>query len=115
MALIDWTAELARGVLSQAVLAALAHKERHGYELVSVMRRHGFPRVQGGTLYPLLRRLEQQQLVTYAWDTSIAGPARKVFSLTEVGRAELHHARSAWDQMGQALLSLENADRKVPK
>ncbi|WP_432509503.1 hypothetical protein [Kineococcus auxinigenes] len=53
------------------------------------------------------------QLIALVDRTTAA--ARKVFSLTEVGKAELHHARSAWDQMGQALLSLENADRKVPK
>lgn len=110
---IDWSAELARGVLAQAVLSALVHRECHGYELISIMRRHGFPRIQGGTVYPLLRRLEEQQLVAHAWDTSAAGPARKVFGLTELGRAELHYSRQAWDDMGRTLLLLENADRKV--
>ena len=111
MGVVDWNAELTRGVLSHAVLTALEPAPSHGYELVSTMREHGFPRLNGGTLYPLLRRLEEQGLVSHEWDTSAAGPAKKVFRLTELGVAELQHARTAWAEMGQALHSLQSTHR----
>jgi len=109
MGMVDWNAELGRGTLSHAVLAALSSAPRHGYELVQVMRVHGFPRLQGGTLYPLLRRLEDQRLLDHEWDTTGGGAARKVFRLTELGRSELGHAGRAWDEMGRALESLQTA------
>ncbi|UNX53791.1 PadR family transcriptional regulator [Georgenia sp. TF02-10] len=107
---IDWRAEVTRGALSYAVLAALASQGRHGYQLGSLLRSHGFPRIQGGTLYPLLRRLEDHGVISHAWDTSAPGPARKVFSLTALGRAELQNARRAWVETTRALESLQHAD-----
>ena len=103
MAVVDWQAEFGRGALSFAVLAALAHQPQHGYALNSHLRAHGFPRLQGGTLYPHLRRMEEQRLVSHAWDTAESGPARKVFSLTDLGRAELTHARTAWAALGASI------------
>lgn len=100
---IDWSSEVSRGALSHGVLAALAQRARHGYELVGVLRDAGFERLQGGTLYPLLRRMEGQGLVSHAWETPAAGPARKVFALSERGRSELQEARAAWDEMSRSL------------
>lgn len=115
MGIIDWEAELGRAVLSHAVLAALEPGACHGYELMAVMRTHGFPRLQGGTVYPLLRRLEEQRLVEHTWDTPSTGPARKVFTLTELGVAELQHAQRAWSRTGQALKSLQSTQREALK
>ncbi len=61
MALIDWRSELSRGALPYGALAALSSQPRHGYELMTLLRSAGFARLQGGTLYPLLRRLEEQR------------------------------------------------------
>lgn len=108
MTLLDWRSELSRGALPYGTLAALASRPRHGYELVSTLRAAGFARLQGGTLYPLLRRLEEQRLITHEWDTSASGPARKVFALTELGASELHHARVAWAELTRSLDSLHD-------
>ena len=81
----DWNQELTRAALPQAVLAVLSHGESHGYAIAEVLRRHGFSRIKGGTLYPLLKRLENQGLVEHAWLHDQSGPGRKQFAITEQG------------------------------
>ncbi|MBB5748729.1 PadR family transcriptional regulator [Micrococcus sp. TA1] len=106
MASIDWSTEITRAALPQAVLALLSAGPQHGYALVEVLRGSGFPRVQGGTLYPLLRRLEGQGLVEHRWEHDKTGPGRKVFELTPLGVNELGRAHAAWDHMSQMLATL---------
>ena len=105
---IDWQAELTRAALTQAVLALLQAGRQHGYAMVEVLRAHGFARLKGGTLYPLLRRLEEQGLLHHVWEHDDAGPGRKVFALTALGGQELERAFAAWDQMGVDLAMLRN-------
>jgi PadR family transcriptional regulator PadR len=46
-------------------------------------------RIDVGNLYRVLRALEEQGLVASEWDESVAGPAKRVYELTEAGRAAL--------------------------
>jgi PadR family transcriptional regulator, regulatory protein PadR len=103
---IDWQQELNRAALPHAVLAVLSNGESHGYAMIEFLRSHGFPRTRGGTLYPLLKRLEEQGLVQYVWQHVEAGPGRKQFALTEQGRQELQRAAAAWHQMDQSLATI---------
>ena len=83
---IEFDQELTRAALPQAVFAVLSHGESHGYAFAELLRQHGFTRIKGGTLYPLLKRLEGQGLVEHIWQHDQAGPGRKQFTLTELGR-----------------------------
>lgn len=103
---IDWQQELNRAALPHAVLAVLSSGESHGYAIIEFLKSHGFARIKGGTLYPLLKRLEDQGLVEHAWQHMEAGPARKQFSLTEQGRVELQRAAAAWRQMDESLAGI---------
>lgn len=72
----------------------------------------GLGEIKGGTLYPLLARLETRELVTIEWRTGEGGPGRKYFRLTETGRAELVDARSAWGDFAAVIdahLKLDSA------
>ena len=111
---IDWLQELTRAALPHAVLGLLANGEMHGYAMIEVLRSGGFPRTQGGTLYPLLRRLEEQGLVSHVWQHDAAGPGRKQFTVTEEGRAELTRAAEAWQQMDDALGRLRTSRQDNP-
>jgi PadR family transcriptional regulator, regulatory protein PadR len=111
MALIDWSTEITRAALPQAVLALLNAEPHHGYALIEVLRDNGFPRTKGGTLYPLLRRLEDQSLVDHRWEHDETGPGRKVFSLTPLGAEELDRAHTAWNHMSQTLTTLRTTRR----
>jgi PadR family transcriptional regulator PadR len=52
-----------------------------------------------GTLYPLLTRLKNTELVTYRWEESNSGPPRKYFVITEKGKAFLASLDTAWEEM----------------
>jgi PadR family transcriptional regulator PadR len=103
---LDLDPELIRAALPQAVLAVLSHGESHGYAIAEVLRLHGFARIKGGTLYPLLKRLEDLNFVSHTWQHDQAGPGRKEFTLTEAGQAELARTASAWSRMSQALTDI---------
>jgi PadR family transcriptional regulator PadR len=111
---IDWQQELTRAALPHAVLGLLENGEMHGYAMIEVLRSGGFPKTQGGTLYPLLRRLEEQGLVSHEWQHDTAGPGRKQFAITDDGRAELARAADAWQQMDEALRKFRTSRQDNP-
>ena len=102
----DANQELTRAALPQAVLAVLSHGESHGYAMAEFLRRHGFARIKGGTLYPLLKRLEDQGLVEHTWQHDQSGPGRKQFAITEQGRSELQRSAAAWQRMNETLTEI---------
>lgn len=109
---LDLDQELNRAALPQAVLAVLSQGESHGYAIAEALRQHGFSRLKGGTLYPLLKRLEDQGFVEHTWLHDQAGPGRKQFALTEQGRRELERAATAWQRMSQALTQIRTTRKE---
>lgn len=72
------------------LLVLLRERERHGYELLELLPEWlGERRVDLGNLYRLLRALEDDGLVGSRWDEEQPGPARRVYWLTDAGRALL--------------------------
>lgn len=96
MAVGSWPSEWLRGVLSLAVLRALADGPTYGYALATALEEAGFGTIKGGTLYPLLSRLEAAALVQTEWRAGDGGPGRKYFLLTAAGRAELTAQADLW-------------------
>jgi poly-beta-hydroxybutyrate-responsive repressor len=78
----------------EPVLLLLLHRgPSHGYDLVSALEPFGLGDVPAGPVYRILRELEAAGLVDSEWDTaSSAGPARRVYRLTEAG----HHHLADW-------------------
>ena len=91
-----WPGEWLRGVIDVCVLAVLAEGSTYGYAITARLDELGLGAVKGGTLYPLLARLEQAELVTTQWQPGVGGPGRKYFALTAAGRAELARRGDAW-------------------
>lgn len=85
-----------RGVLDLTVLALLRDGEAYGYELAQALDKRGLGQIQGGTLYPVLLRMERLALVTSAWRASGSGPARKYYQLTDRGVATLEQGAADW-------------------
>jgi len=78
--------ELRRGTVVVASLTAL-QQPGYGYGLLQTLADYGFS-VDANTLYPLLRRLEEQELLTSEWNTTEARP-RKVYRTSAAGKAVL--------------------------
>ncbi|PZF87509.1 PadR family transcriptional regulator [Micromonospora endophytica] len=85
-----------RGVLDLCVLGLLHDGESYGYQLAQALDTAGVGPIQGGTLYPVLLRLQRTGLVTAQWREGDSGPARKYYQLTDDGRAALRHGGNAW-------------------
>jgi hypothetical protein len=59
-----------------------------------------------GTLYPLLTRLKNAELLTYRWVESSSGPPRKYFSMTEKGEAFYLDLENTWNELANAVHKL---------
>lgn len=95
--------ELRRGTLMLAVLSQLK-TEQYGYSLVQALEASGIA-IDQSTLYPLLRRLEKQELVTSTWDTTESRP-RKYYVLTDLGGQVLDELYREWKQLSTNLHQL---------
>jgi PadR family transcriptional regulator PadR len=101
-----WPSEWLRGVLSLCVLGVLADGPTYGYAISQRLAAAGLGAVKGGTLYPLLTRLEQDGLVESDWRAGEAGPGRKYFTLTPTGRTALTTRSRDWDRFVAATRTL---------
>ena len=66
-----------------------------------------------GTLYPLLTRLKNADLLTYRWVESSGGPPRKYFSLTEKGAAFYQELENTWREMADGVERVVNSKGQV--
>lgn len=92
--------ELRRGTVVLACLRALRQPE-YGYALLETLEHAGFE-VQGNTLYPLLRRLEAQGLLSSDWNTDESRP-RKFYRTTPAGATVAAAMSAEWDQLTDSL------------
>jgi DNA-binding PadR family transcriptional regulator len=102
------TLELRRGVIVLACLSQL-DEPSYGYELQQRLAGRGME-IEQGTLYPLLRRLEEQGLLGEEWIVESSRP-RKYYRLTDAGkraRAELEEQWNAMSAVLDALLTPED-------
>ena len=90
------TQELRRGVLVLAALSQLK-EEKYGYALISSLAERGLD-IEQGTLYPLLRRLEDQGLLESEWNVEGSRP-RRYYVLSETGRNTFQDLTEDWRQL----------------
>jgi PadR family transcriptional regulator, regulatory protein PadR len=107
--LTSLTTELRRGTLTLAVLSQL-RTPQYGYSLVQLLEKSGISMEQS-TLYPLLRRLEKQELVTSSWDRSESRP-RRYYVLSEYGIEILGQLQTEWEKMSGELAILLKGDEE---
>ncbi|SHN75144.1 transcriptional regulator, PadR family [Cryptosporangium aurantiacum] len=103
--------ELRRGTVVVASLTVL-RTPGYGYSLLETLSAAGFE-VEANTLYPLLRRLEAQGLLTSSWNTDEARP-RKFYRTTEQGDAIARALRAEWSRLDRAVTDLD-APTLAPK
>ena len=102
-----WPGDWLRGVLEMAVLRVLATEPAsYGYAISVALERNGLGAVKGGTLYPLLARLEQAAYVQTRWEAGDGGPGRKYYTITERGTAYLLDATAQWCAFADTMTTL---------
>jgi PadR family transcriptional regulator PadR len=92
--------EMRRGVIVMAVLSQ-CKQEQYGYSLLKTLSEKGLE-IDQGTLYPLLRRLETQGLLSSSWRLEDARP-RRYYQVSSEGEKILPRLVSEWDSMAQMM------------
>ena len=95
--------ELRRGSLTLAVLGSL-REPRYGYALLQTLQEQHID-FEANTLYPLLRRLESQELLTSDWDTSESRP-RKYYTVSKLGRDTYELLLTEWGNMQKSIAAI---------
>ncbi|NLU52069.1 MAG: helix-turn-helix transcriptional regulator [Clostridiaceae bacterium] len=100
--------ELRRGTITLAVLSQLKQPQ-YGYSLIENMNAKGFD-VEANTLYPLLRRLEKQEILESFWDTDGVKP-RKYYRMSEFGAEVYAKICAAWNDLNKTLNNLMDEEK----
>ena len=91
-----------KGVLEFCILSILENEEAYPSEIIEKLKA-GKLIVVEGTLYPLLTRLKNADLLQYRWEESKSGPPRKYYSLTQAGKDFLKELESTWEELVNAV------------
>lgn len=83
-----------KGVLELCVLSLLFIRDRYGYEISECLSQR--IAISDGTIYPILRKLKSEGLVTVYLSEQSGGPPRKYYSLTDTGREEYQKTKQEW-------------------
>ncbi|HEY4312528.1 MAG TPA: helix-turn-helix transcriptional regulator [Pirellulales bacterium] len=104
----DLVAASARPIL----LAILERGENYGYAVIQEVRRLSGGQLQwsDGMLYPVLHRLEKEELITATWKTSDEGRRRKYYKLNRQGTKALCAERAQWYAVHSTLAQLWGTD-----
>ena len=99
-----------RNWLTPVTLVLLREETSYGYEIMErVEEEFGFEQISAGTLYRTLRRTEKEGLCESEWDTSEAGPARRMYVITEAGEEYLAAWAEACEQYQNVMDSFARA------
>lgn len=98
---MDDQSELLRGTLDLLILQTLALEPAHGWAIAQRIQRvsHNLLRVQQGSLYPALHRLEHHGWIRSQWRSAPGQRRAKVYALTPPGRRRLEAETSKWQRL----------------
>lgn len=102
-----WKGQFRKGFLELCVLTALKRRERlYGVELIDLLAHVGIE-IAEGTLYPMLVRLANEQMLISTWETPESGHPRKFYALSDFGRLQLEKIAESYEEGYRAYKSLE--------
>ncbi|WP_341805169.1 PadR family transcriptional regulator [Nocardioides ochotonae] len=105
-----WPMAWIRAGLDLAVLGSLSVGPLHGYAIAQRLAALGFGVLRGGSLYPVLNRLEEAGSVDAVWVEGVGGPGRREYHLTAAGRARLGEELAQWRQLTDTLCAMAEND-----
>jgi transcriptional regulator len=102
--------ELLQGTLDMLILQTLQWGAQHGYGIGNAIRATSgdLLRVETGSLYPALHRLERKRWVKAEWGQTDTGQRAKYYRLTPAGKQQLASERDRWTQLVAAISGVLN-------
>ena len=110
MANHDLRTDLLQGTLDMLILQTLQWGPQHGYGIAIAIRANSgeLLKVETGSLYPALHRLEKQGWVKSEWKVTDAGQRAKFYHLTAGGKKQLAVEQDRWTQLSAAIAGIMN-------
>jgi len=110
----DEPIEMLQGTLDLLILPILLYSPIHGHAIAKSIERtsQDVLRVDHGSLYPALQRLERRGLITARWSTSENNRRAMYYRLTAAGRRQLTSETSKWDRLSEAIARILNPNRE---
>ncbi|HMF70930.1 MAG TPA: PadR family transcriptional regulator [Flavitalea sp.] len=105
--------QMRKGILEFCILSVIRRGEAYPSDIVDEMRGANL-QILEGTLYPLLTRLKNADMLTYRWVESNSGPPRKYFSLTLKGEEFYNELAATWYELANAVNTLTNKKESLP-
>ncbi len=90
--------QLRKGILEYCILSILKHDKAYASDIIKKLKEAKLIVVEG-TLYPLLTRMKNAQLLSYQWEESTKGPPRKYYSLTPEGEEFQKELECYWNDL----------------
>ena len=97
--------QMRKGILEYCILQIISRGEVYASEILEELLNAKIMVVEG-TLYPLLTRLKNSELLDYKWIESSSGPPRKYYILTEKGSAFLGELSQTWAELEKSVNSI---------
>lgn len=97
--------QMRKGILEFCILSVIKRGEAYPSDIIEEMKSAGL-HILEGTLYPLLTRLKNSDMLTYRWEESSSGPPRKYFSLTKKGEQFYKELEQTWNELSNAVNTL---------
>ena len=109
----NWKTQVRKGYLELCLLSLIDVRKRlYGLEMLEILEKAGLP-LKEGTLYPLLNRMTQEDVLAATWETEAAkGHPRKFYALTKNGKRVLHEMQSEFDRMNETYQKLNREGEK---
>lgn len=104
--------QMRKGVLEFCILSIIKQGEAYPSDIIEKMKEAKLDILEG-TLYPLLTRLKNAELLTYRWVESSSGPPRKYFTLTEKGDTFYKELETTWNELANAVHQLTQTNNSV--
>ena len=95
-------AQMRKGVLEFCILSVLKEKDAYTSEILDTLKNAKLLVVEG-TVYPLLTRLKNLEVLTYRWEESTSGPPRKYYKMTQKGQDFYLELARTWQELQQAV------------
>jgi len=98
--------QMRKGYLEYCILLILRKKSAYTSDIIAELKEAKLIVVEG-TLYPLLTRLKNSELLDYRWEESTQGPPRKYYEMTPQGAIFLEELENAWDEINNVVKQIK--------
>lgn len=103
-------AQMRKGVLEYCILSILKTNDAYVAEILDTLKQAKMLVVEG-TIYPLLTRLKNADLLGYRWEESTSGPPRKYYTITPKGISFLEELNTTWSELSNAVKLVTNTSK----